>query len=120
MRGRKYRVAPIALGTNTDPYQPCEAEHRLMRGILELLSNCQHPCAITTKGALIERDLDLLSPMAALGLVRVGISLTTLDAALARRMEPRAPIPRPQACHNPPPGPGRVQVRVMIAPSSPA
>ncbi|HRK42487.1 MAG TPA: radical SAM protein, partial [Gemmobacter sp.] len=92
--GRKgYQVAPLALGTNTDPYQPCEAEHRLMRGVLQVLHDWNHPTAITTKGTLIERDLDLLVPMAARGLVRVGISVTTLDAGLARRLEPRCPAP---------------------------
>lgn len=93
LRDRAYQVAPIALGTNTDPYQPCEAEHRVMREVLEVLAACRHPVAITTKGTLVERDLDLLAPMAAAGLVRVGVSVTTLDAGLARRMEPRAPSP---------------------------
>lgn len=92
--GRKgYAVAPIALGTNTDPYQPCEAEYRVMREVLEVLAAWRHPTAITTKGTLVERDLDLLAPMAAEGLVRVGISVTTLDPALSRAMEPRCPSP---------------------------
>ncbi len=93
LRAKSYKVATIALGTNTDPYQPCEAEHGVMREVLEVLSAFRHPIAITTKGTLIERDIDLLAPLAAQGLVRVGLSITTLDPVLARRMEPRAPHP---------------------------
>ncbi len=91
---RAYKVAPIALGTNTDPYQPVEKSRDITRHCLEVLSEFQHPVGIVTKGALIERDLDILAPMAQRGLVRVGISLTTLDADLSRRMEPRAPSPQ--------------------------
>ncbi len=94
LSARRYRVATIALGTNTDPYQPIEKTRLITRGCLEVLRDFNHPLAIVTKGALIERDLDILAPMAALGLVRVGISLTTLDAKLSRRMEPRAPSPK--------------------------
>lgn len=90
---KSYRVATVALGTNTDPYQPIEADRRLMREVLEVLWAHRHPVAITTKGTLIERDIDLLAPMAAAGLLRVGISVTTLDARLARAMEPRCPAP---------------------------
>lgn len=93
LAAKAYQVAPIALGTNTDPYQPCERDHQLMRQILQVLQASDHPVAITTKGSLIERDLDLLAPMAAKGLVRVGISFATLDAGLARQLEPRAPAP---------------------------
>lgn len=93
LRAKRYQVAPIAIGTNTDPYQPIERDHQIMRGCLQVLSDFSHPVAIITRGALIERDLDILAPMAARGLVRVGISLTTLDADLARKMEPRAPSP---------------------------
>lgn len=88
-----YRVAPLAIGTNTDPYQPIEARYRIMRAILQVLSDWNHPVAIVTRGALIERDIDILGDMARRNLVHVGISLTTLDAALARRLEPRAPAP---------------------------
>ena len=88
-----YRVAPLAIGTNTDPYQPIERDLRLMRAVLEVLRDFGHPVGIVTKGTLIERDLDLLSGMAADGLVKVGVSITTLDAGLARRMEPRVPAP---------------------------
>jgi DNA repair photolyase len=88
-----YRVDAVAIGTNTDPYQPIEAEHRVMREVLEVLAAWNHPVAITTKGTLIERDLDILGPMGQAGLARVGISLTTLDPGLSRAMEPRAPAP---------------------------
>ncbi len=93
LRAKSYTVAPVALGTNTDPYQPCEAEWRVMREVVVVLAAFRHPLAITTKGTLIERDLDLLAPMAAQGLLRVGISVTTLDPGLSRRMEPRAAAP---------------------------
>jgi DNA repair photolyase len=93
LSARRYKVAPIAIGTNTDPYQPIEKEYEITRSCLQVLADFNHPVAIVTKGALIERDLDILGPMAAKGLVRVGISLTTLDAELSRRMEPRAPSP---------------------------
>jgi DNA repair photolyase len=88
-----YTVAPIALGTNTDPYQPVESEHGLTRAVLNVLADHGHPVTITTRGTLIERDLDILGPMAAAGLVAVSVSVTTLDADLARAMEPRAPAP---------------------------
>ena len=118
--GRKgYQVAPMALGTNTDPYQPCEAEHRIMRGVLQVLHDWNHPTAITTKGTLIERDLDLLAPMAARGLVRVGISVTTLDAGLARRLEPRCPAPARRLAAIRRLAEVGVPVRVMVAPVIP-
>jgi DNA repair photolyase len=79
-----YRCDPIALGSNTDPYQPIEREWKITRSIIEVLAECDHPLTITSKGALIERDLDLLAPMAAKGLVCVFISIAMLDKALAR------------------------------------
>jgi DNA repair photolyase len=88
-----YRVSPIALGTNTDPYQPIERRLKLTRSILEVLWRHRHPCTIVTKGALIERDLDLLAPMAKERLVSVMISVTTLSDELKRIMEPRAAAP---------------------------
>lgn len=88
-----YRVSPIAFGTNTDPYQPVERRLRIMRGLLEVLAACEHPLTIVTKSALIERDLDLLVPMAAKRLVGVFLSVTTLDKELARWLEPRASAP---------------------------
>jgi DNA repair photolyase len=93
LRAKAYRPEVIAIGTNTDPYQPIEREYRVMREVLEVLAAFQHPVAITTKGALIERDLDILGPMGRAGLVRVGVSMTTLDAGLSRALEPRAPAP---------------------------
>jgi DNA repair photolyase len=88
-----YRCEVIALGANTDPYQPIEREHRITRGILEVLREFRHPVGIVTKSSLIERDLDLLSPMAADGLVHAFISIGTLDGEIARRLEPRAAAP---------------------------
>jgi DNA repair photolyase len=88
-----YKVKPIAIGTNTDPYQPIEKEWRIMRQILEVLKAADHPVMIVTKSAMVLRDLDLLAPMAEKGLARVGISVTTLDRKLARLMEPRASTP---------------------------
>jgi len=88
-----YRCDVIALGTNTDCYQPLERERRVTRGILELLSACDHPVGIVTKSHLVTRDIDLLAPMAEKGLAQVFISITTLDRKLARRMEPRAATP---------------------------
>jgi DNA repair photolyase len=88
-----YQPKVIAIGTNTDPYQPIEREHRVMRGLLEVLAQANHPVAIVTKSALVLRDLDLLAPMAERGLVKVALSVTTLDRDLARAMEPRAATP---------------------------
>ncbi len=88
-----YRCRPIALGANTDPYQPAEREWRLTRQVIEVLAECEHPLTIVTKSALIERDLDLLAPMAAKGLVQAYVSLPTLDRGISRRLEPRAAAP---------------------------
>lgn len=88
-----YVPRTIAIGTNTDPYQPIERQHRIMRRVLEVLSAFRHPVAVVTKGTLIERDADILGEMGLAGLARVGISITTLDPVLARRMEPRVPAP---------------------------
>jgi DNA repair photolyase len=88
-----YRCQPIALGVNTDAYQPAERELRVTRSILQVLAECHHPVSLITKSALIERDIDLLAPMAAANLVRVSISVTTLDDELKRRMEPRTASP---------------------------
>jgi DNA repair photolyase len=89
----RYRVKPIAMGTNTDPYQPAEREHSLTRQILEILLETRHPATITTKSALVVRDLDLLTEMARLGLVSVALSVTSMDHRLSRKMEPRASTP---------------------------
>jgi DNA repair photolyase len=88
-----YQPRTIAIGTNTDPYQPIEREYRVMRGILEVLERCGHPVGIVTKSALILRDLDILTRMAQRNLVKVALSVTTLDPKLARVMEPRAATP---------------------------
>jgi DNA repair photolyase len=88
-----YKVRTIAIGTNTDPYQPIERRYRIMRRILEVLSAANHPVGIVTKSALVLRDLDLLKSMAERGLVKVALSVTTLDRKLARAMEPRASTP---------------------------
>jgi DNA repair photolyase len=90
---KAYKPEPIALGTNTDPYQPVERRLKITRGILEVLKETRHPFTIVTKSNLVLRDLDILAPMARENLVRVMISLTTLDRTLARVMEPRAPTP---------------------------
>ena len=88
-----YVPACIAIGTNTDPYQPIEKDWKIMRGLLQVLGEFRHPVGIVTKGTLIERDIDLIADMAAQGLAKVGVSITTLDARLARAMEPRVPSP---------------------------
>ena len=91
---KSYKVAPIALGTNTDPYQPIEKERRITRQILKVLSTYDHPVTILTKSRLVVRDIDILAPMAKKGLVKVALSVTTLDRKLARAMEPRASMPQ--------------------------
>ncbi|MEQ1653245.1 MAG: PA0069 family radical SAM protein [Hyphomicrobium sp.] len=88
-----YTAQTIALGANTDPYQPIERERRITRSILEVLAQARHPVGIVTKSTLVTRDIDLLAPMAAEGLAKVAISLTTLDRRVARAMEPRAATP---------------------------
>ncbi|WP_244532141.1 PA0069 family radical SAM protein [Methylocapsa palsarum] len=93
LSARNYRPKTIAIGTNTDPYQPIERTRKVMRRILEVLARTNHPVGIVTKSALILRDLDLLGPMAEKGLVKVALSVTTLDKELARKMEPRASAP---------------------------
>ena len=89
-----YRCEPLAMGTNTDPYQPVEREWKITRSVLEVLSECEHPFTIVTKSAMIERDIDLIAPMAAKRMARVALSITTLDRELSRRMEPRAAAPQ--------------------------
>jgi DNA repair photolyase len=115
-----YRVAPIALGSNTDCYQPIERRLRITRAVLEVLARCRHPVSIVTKSALIERDLDLLAPMAAQGLAAVFVSVTTLDRALARRLEPRAAAPERRLATLARLAAAGVPVGVMFAPAIPA
>ncbi len=89
-----YRPRPIALGANTDPYQPIERQYHITRQILEVLNEFGHPCTITTKSAGVERDLDILATMAKRRLVHVNLSITTLRTEIARKMEPRASAPQ--------------------------
>lgn len=89
----RYQPRTMAIGTNTDPYQPIERKFGIMRGILEVLERAGHPVGIVTKSALVLRDLDILARMAKRNLVKVALSVTTLDAKLARRLEPRAATP---------------------------
>ncbi|MEO0400404.1 MAG: PA0069 family radical SAM protein [Pseudomonadota bacterium] len=93
LSAQSYRPAPIAIGTNTDPYQPTERQYRLMRAVLTVLTRFNHAVSILTKSAMIMRDIDLLAPMAEAGLVRAMFSITTLNPRLARAMEPRASSP---------------------------
>ncbi|HTV70953.1 MAG TPA: PA0069 family radical SAM protein [Rhizobiaceae bacterium] len=88
-----YKPRTIAIGTNTDPYQPIEKQYRIMREILEVLDARNHPVGIVTKSALVTRDIDILSRMAAKGLAKVALSVTSLDRMIARTMEPRASTP---------------------------
>ena len=94
LSSKKYKPKAIAIGTNTDPYQPIEKTHKIMRGVLEVLAEFNHPVTIVTKSALVARDADILGPLGEKGLARVALSLTTLDAELSRKMEPRAATPQ--------------------------
>src|SRR5439155_15551095 len=89
-----YDCRPIAMGTNTDPYQPIEEKWRVTRSVLEVLLQTRHPFTITTKSDRVLRDLDLLKPAAELGIASVAISVTSLDPGIARTLEPRAAQPR--------------------------
>jgi DNA repair photolyase len=119
LRKRGYAVAPIAIGTNTDPYQPIEKHYQLMRGCLQVLQRFQHPVAIVTKGTLIERDIDILSDMAADGLAQVGVSVTSLDNRISRLMEPRAPVPARRLALIERLSAAGIPVRIMMAPVIP-
>lgn len=116
----RYQPATIAIGTNTDPYQPIEKDRRIMRAVLEVLRDFNHPVAIVTKGTLIARDVDILADMAAKGLVRVGISVTTLDPAISRAMEPRVPLPAARLRVIRTLTDAGIPVRVMASPLVPA
>lgn len=89
----KYQCKPIALGMNTDGYQPIEREYQLTRQIIQVLSESNHPFSLVTKSSLVERDIDLIAPMAAKRLASIYVSITTLDRQVARRLEPRAAAP---------------------------
>lgn len=115
-----YRPRTIAIGTNTDPYQPIERTHGIMRSVLEVLAATDHPVGIVTKSMLVTRDIDLLAPMAAKGLVKVALSITTLDAKLARTMEPRATTPAKRLAAIAALAKAGIPVTVMTAPIIPA
>ena len=89
-----YVCQPMALGTNTDPYQPIERQHKITRAVLEVLAEHRHPLTIVTKSSLVERDIDLLAPMAQAGLAKAFVSITTFDHRLSRLLEPRAAAPQ--------------------------
>ena len=115
-----YQPRTIAIGTNTDPYQPIERTYRTMRSILEVLSAANHPVGIVTKSALVQRDIDILGPMAERGLAKVALSVTTLDPALARKMEPRAASPEKRLETIERLAEAGIPVGVMVAPVIPA
>jgi len=115
-----YRCAPMALGTNTDPYQPIEERWRITRAIVEVLAECDHPLTITTKSNRVTRDIDLLAPMAARGLAAVAVSITSLTPAIARTLEPRAPHPAKRLAAVRTLAEAGVPVFVSIAPVVPA
>jgi DNA repair photolyase len=115
-----YRVKPIAFGTNTDAYQPIERRYKVMRGLLEVLAACDHPLTVVTKSALIERDIDLLAPMAKKRLVKAFVSITTLDARVARSLEPRAASPQRRVDAIRALAAAGIPTGVMVAPMIPA
>jgi DNA repair photolyase len=115
-----YAAKTIAIGTNTDPYQPIERNERVMRKVLEVLARTNHPVAIVTKSALVLRDLDLLASMAEKGLVKVALSVTTLDPCLARKMEPRASTPERRLDAIRRLAEANIPTAVMVAPVIPA
>lgn len=115
-----YRCTPIALGTNTDPYQPVERRLRVTRSLLELLASCRHPVSIVTKSTLVLRDLDLLADLARDGLTRVYVSVTTLDPGLKRTLEPRAAAPAARLAAVRRLAAAGIPVGVMFAPVIPA
>ena len=114
-----YKVAPIAFGTNTDPYQPIEAKRAIMPGLWQVLLDWNHPASLVTRGQTVLRDLPLLAEMAARRLIHVGVSITTLDAGLARTLEPRAPAPAIRLRMIREMAAAGIQVRVMVAPVIP-
>ena len=115
-----YVPKPIAFGTNTDCYQPIERRYKIMRGLLEVLAACDHPLTIVTKSALIERDIELLAPMAKKNLVKAFVSITTLDHRLARTLEPRAASPQRRVDALKSLASAGIPCGVMVAPLIPA
>lgn len=120
LRRPAYKVQPIAIGTNTDPYQPIDRDYGLMRQVLTVLQAFRHPVWITTRGTTVERDIDLIAEMAADGLAAASISVTTLDDDLARRMEPRAPTPKRRLQMIERLARAGIPVRIQISPLIPA
>ncbi len=117
---RGYRCSPIAIGANTDCYQPAERRYGITRQLIEVLAECGHPLTMVTKSALVERDLDLLGPMGRADLAKVFVTVTTLDRGLARRLEPRAPAPQRRLDTIRALADAGVPVGVMVAPVIPA
>ena len=115
-----YVPRTIAMGTNTDPYQPIERQYRVTRSVLEVLARFNHPVGIVTKSALILRDIDILGPMAKRGLAKVAVSVTTLDRTLARTMEPRASTPERRLAAIEGLTAAGIPTGVMVAPIVPA
>jgi DNA repair photolyase len=120
LSARSYEPRTIALGANTDAYQPIERERRITRRVLEVLSEFNHPVGIVTKSALVTRDIDILAPMAKKGLVKVALSVTTLDPKLARAMEPRASTPVKRLAAIEQLSAAGIPTVVMVAPIIPA
>ena len=114
-----YRPAPLAVGAITDAYQPIERERQITRRVIGILNQTRHPTLIITKSSLVERDLDLLSELAADGLVEVAVSLTTLHARLARSLEPRAAAPQRRLRTIETLSAAGIPVRAMLAPLIP-
>ena len=117
---RGYTPAPLAMGTNTDPYQPIEGDWKITRACIAILAECRHPLLITTKSDRILRDIDLLAEMARDGLVAVAISVTSLQSAIARTLEPRAPHPEKRIATIRALAQAGVPVWVNVAPVIPA
>jgi len=115
-----YQPRVIAMGTNTDPYQPIERQYQVTRRILEVLRDFGHPVAIVTKSALVARDIDILAPMADKGLAKVAVSITTLDPHLSRLMEPRAASPQRRLGTLQRLSEAGIPAAVMVAPLIPA
>jgi DNA repair photolyase len=120
LRAPSYQPTTIAIGANTDPYQPVERKFRITRSILEVLNRANHPAGIVTKSTLVTRDIDILSQMADKHLVKVAISLTTLDPKLARKMEPRAATPTKRLETVRKLSEAGIPVSVLVAPIIPA
>jgi DNA repair photolyase len=120
LSAKNYTPKTIALGANTDAYQPIERERRITRAILEVLSEFNHPVGIVTKSALVTRDIDILAPMAKKGLVKVALSVTSLDPKLARAMEPRASTPVKRLAAIEQLSAAGIPTVVMVAPIIPA